>query len=275
MNISVAPEVVFHLGNLPITNTKTTAVLITVLLLALGWYVKKTFSLVPTRLQTLLEIVLGFVLFQVETAFNSRKRARQLSPIILSLLLMIFISNQLLVFPILGQIILGDVSVFRTLTSDISEAIALALLVLLIAHGIAFSISPLRHIGNFLKFGQLLKVRSWGDLGNTVMDIFLGLMDIISEFAKLFSLSFRLFGNVFAGELVILVITSLSFATKFFVPIPFMVLSIFSGIVQALVFTMLAIQFMAGTINAVGDSDTEVADEEKLGKPEMNLTTNL
>ncbi len=257
MNISVAPEVLFRVGSIPITNTKTTAVFLTFLFVIFGLYARRTFGLVPTRIQTLLEVAISFVSEQLDGAFNSKSRARQVFPLIMTLLLFIFFSNQLLIIPVLGQIVLGETPIFRTLTSDISEAIALAVIVLVFTHIIAFSISPLTHIGNFLKFGELLKIRKISDVGNAVMEIALGFMDIIGEVAKLFSLSFRLFGNVFAGELVILVIASLTFATKFFVPIPFMVLSIFSGLVQALVFTMLSIQFMAGTINSAGDADEQ------------------
>lgn len=266
MNISVAPEILFSIGQIPVTNTKTTSLLITLVFIIFGLYAKRTFKLVPTRLQTLLEISINYIFTQTDTAFNSKKRAKQLFPIIMSFLVVIFVSNQLLIIPVLGNLILGETPIFRTLTSDISQTVALSLFVLIIAHGIAITVSPINHIGNFLKFGLLLKVRSWADFGNALMEIFLGLMDIVSELAKLFSLSFRLFGNVFAGELVILVISSLSFATKFFVPIPFMVLSIFSGLVQAVVFAMLAIQFMAGTINAAGDTynaeDKDLAGEQ-------------
>ncbi|MDQ5919617.1 MAG: F-type H+-transporting ATPase subunit a [Patescibacteria group bacterium] len=79
----------------------------------------------------------------------------------------------------------------------------------------------------------------------------MGLLDIIGELAKILSLSARLFGNIFAGDVMILVIVSLSTYTQFFVPLPFLALSIFSGFVQAFVFSLLSIQFLSGTITSV------------------------
>jgi F0F1-type ATP synthase membrane subunit a len=95
-----------------------------------------------------------------------------------------------------------------------------------------------------------------------MMDLVLGVLDIISEIAKLISLSFRLFGNVIAGELIIIIISGLSFYTRAFVPIPFMALSIISGVVQALVFAMLSIQFIAGSVNAAEESAAGKSDSE-------------
>ena len=81
----------------------------------------------------------------------------------------------------------------------------------------------------------------------------LGLLDIIGELAKVISLSARLFGNILAGELIILIIAGLAAFTPFFIPIPFFVLSIFSGVVQTFVFVLLSIGFMSTTINSVKD----------------------
>jgi F-type H+-transporting ATPase subunit a len=92
-----------------------------------------------------------------------------------------------------------------------------------------------------------LKIRSPKQAFDAVLGLFLGALDIIGEFAKVLSLSGRLFGNLFAGDVMVAVIISLASFTQFIVPIPFMFLSIFSGIVQAAVFTMLSILFIAGT----------------------------
>jgi F-type H+-transporting ATPase subunit a len=67
--------------------------------------------------------------------------------------------------------------------------------------------------------------------------------------AKVISVSCRLFGNLFAGDVMVAVIISLSKFTEFIVPIPFLFLGIFSGFVQAFVFTLLSLQFVSSTYN--------------------------
>ena len=70
----------------------------------------------------------------------------------------------------------------------------------------------------------------------------MGILEFIAEFAKIVSFSFRLFGNVFAGE-VLLAITA--FLVPFFIPVPFLMLEVFVGFIQALVFSMLTMVFIS------------------------------
>jgi F-type H+-transporting ATPase subunit a len=257
VTVSVAPETLFHIGPVAVNNSMTTALLVTGAIILLAIYAKATFKLIPTRLQLILELCAEFILTQLQGAFGSESKARKFFPLLMSLLLFIFIANQITVVPLVGQIVLGDTPVFRTTTSHLTAPVAMAIVTLAVAHIIAFSIAPLRHIGNFIKIAPFFKIRSFGDFGNALMEFMLGIMDIIGELAKLLSLSFRLFGNVFAGELMIAVIAGLTSFTRLFVPVPFMALSIFSGLVQAFVFTMLAVQFISGTIMAVSNTKEE------------------
>jgi cobalamin biosynthesis protein CobD/CbiB len=71
---------------------------------------------------------------------------------------------------------------------------------------------------------------------------FIGLIELISEFARMISFSFRLFGNIFAGEVLL---TIVGFLAPYIVPFPFLFLEVFVGFVQALIFSMLSIVFIA------------------------------
>jgi len=84
-----------------------------------------------------------------------------------------------------------------------------------------------------------------------LLDFMLGIMDIISEGARLISLPTRLFGNLVAGELIIAIISGLFFYTQFFVPIPMIILSILSGLVQAFVFALLTLLFLSTNVRNV------------------------
>jgi F-type H+-transporting ATPase subunit a len=149
--------------------------------------------------------------------------------------------------------------VFRVPTANLALTVGLALAVVVAANILAFSISPIRHIQQFIVIKPLLAARTPSAFGLAFIDFFLGFLNIISEFAKVFSLSFRLFGNIFAGEVMVAVIAGLSAYTHFIAPIPFVALSIFSGFIQAFVFVLLSIQYIAGSIAAVEQSDLKAA----------------
>jgi len=251
MSVSISSEALFHIGGFAVTNGMFTAVVISVILIAFSAYLSRKLSLVPGRIQTTLEILVEYLMKQLEQAFGSRDRARKFFPLLMTLLIFIVVANQFSLVPLVSQIVFKGDPVFRLPTADLSGTVGLALLILFIAHFIAFSIRPLKHVGGFIKIESILKIRSLKDIPQALLDFFLGLLDIISEFAKLLSLSFRLFGNIFAGEVMVAVIAGISVYTAYIVPIPFIVLSIFSGFVQAFVFVLLSMQYIAFTIKSV------------------------
>lgn len=250
-NFTLSATPIVQLGDFAVTNSVLAAFLITLIIIALVSFIKKRASLVPTRLQLGTEIITGFFLDNLRTAFGSEQRARKYLPLFLSIFIFLVIANQFSVIPLVTSIVSSGGNLLRVPTSDWSQTLTLALIIVIGAHLIALSISPLRHIGNFIKVKSFLKVRSFSDFGNAFLEFFLGLMDIISEFAKVISISARLFGNIFAGEIMVAIIASIAVFTQFLVPVPFMILSIFSGFVQAFVFTLLSLQFMTSTITSV------------------------
>lgn len=250
LDISVPAPVIFHVGSIPVSNAVIAAFVGSGLLILGALVLRKGMGLIPTRGQALMEFIFEYIDTQLTQAFGSKERGRKFFPLVMTILLFIAIANQLSVFPLLFQIVVGDKSLLRLATSDLSQTLTLGLTVVLLSHVLALIMSPVKHVGNYIRIAPLLKVRSLGDLGNALIELFLGFMDIIGEFAKIISISCRLFGNLFAGDVMVAVIISLSKFTEFIVPIPFLFLGIFSGFVQAFVFTLLSIQFMAGPVNA-------------------------
>jgi F-type H+-transporting ATPase subunit a len=221
---------------------------ITILLLFFLYRAKSKFGIVPTKIQIIFEAIYDFFNDQVKQAFTNEKQAKKVLPLIITLFVVIFCANQFSLVPLVGQLVYGDASLFRTPTSDLSLPLALAIGAVVITNIIAFIMSPIGHISKYINLGPLLKARSGKAFFQGFIDLFLGMLDIVGEFSKILSLTFRLFGNVISGEIIILVISGLSMFTAFIVPIPFMVLSVFSGLVQAFVFSVLSLQFIAGTI---------------------------
>jgi len=245
--ISIKASPVFEIFGLSITNSMLTLFLVNIILLALALFIKKGSGLIPSRLQVITESIFGFFNSSLEPAFGDKETARKFLPLIMTLFLVIFFANQISLLPILMDLKLGSgANLFRVPTSDFSLTIALALIVVVLSHLIALRIAPVKHVLNMTKIGEILKVRSVKDLTNLFLELFLGVLDLIGEVAKIVSLSARLFGNVLAGELMVLIITYLGVYTAYFIPIPFIFLSAFSGVVQAIIFPMLTIQYIAG-----------------------------
>lgn len=257
-NISLAAEKIFTLFGLQFTNTFLSAILVSFSLIAFSILATRKFTVIPGRIQSMVEIIIEFMLEQLELAFGSKEKAKKFLPWLITFLVFITIANQFSLVPLVGQIVANGKPVFRTATSDLSLTVALGLCVVLAAHAIAFAARPLKHLSNFFPVHELFKARTAGEFFNACLSMFLGFLDVIGEFAKIMSLSFRLFGNIFAGEVIIAIIAALSAFTSYIVPIPFLALSIFSGFVQAFVFTMLATQFIAATLKDSHEStDTE------------------
>jgi F-type H+-transporting ATPase subunit a len=253
-DIRLPADILFSLGPIGVTNGHLAAFSITVAFSLVGLLSYKRLRLVPGRLQSSIELLVEFMLDRVESAFGDKKTARKFFPLLMTSLLFILIANQFSLIPLVGNIVTGETPVLRSPTSDLAMTLALSLFVVVLANVLAFSISPLHHIGNFIKVAPLFRARSLGELARAVLDFLLGLLDIISEFAKIISLGGRLFGNIFAGEVMVAVIAGLSIYTQFLAPIPFIFLSLFSGVIQAFVFVLLATQFIAGSIGSAKEA---------------------
>ncbi len=265
-DISLKSPNVLEFGSFHITNTALGGFLTTALLIVFIFYIVRNAKLIPGRLQIISEMTVKmFYDFLIE-AYGSKKRALKYLPFFVTMFLFLILANQFSVIPLINQIVTGDGSLlFRVSTADYSQPIALALISIIGSHIIAFSISPIRHIGNFIKIEPFIKARSIKDIANACFEFFLGVLDIIGEFAKFISISSRLFGNIFAGEVMITVIAGIASWTAYVLPIPFIALSIFSGFVQAYVFAVLALNFMAGTVTAAEpDEPKELATAKAL-----------
>lgn len=248
MEYTLIAPTLFSLGPINFTNSMLTAVVMTFCFAIFALVVNRSFGLVPSRIQMFIELVSDFMMEQLVSAFGSEKQARKYFPFIMTLLFFIALANQFTIVPLVSALVMGETPLFRLPTADLSLTFTLSLMVLFVANGVAFTLSPLGQIGKFIRIEPLLKARSLGDIANGLLEVFLGLLDIIGEIAKALSLSFRLFGNVFAGELMVGIIAGLATFTAFFAPVPFMVISMFSGVIQAFVFVLLTLQFIAGSI---------------------------
>lgn len=252
-HVSLAPEKVFELAGFTVTNSMLASGLVFILLVIFALFVRRGSGLIPGRLQIMVEMIMQLFLDQLTQSLGNEKKARKLLPMIMTFFLFILIGNLFALMPLVSALMIegdhGPLMFFRVPTTDYSLTIAFALMVVLGSNILAFSISPIRHISTFIRIGSILKARTPMEFFMGVIDFGLGLMEFVSEVAKVISLATRLFGNIFAGEVVVAIIMSLMFWTAYFLPIPFLVLTTIGGIAQAFVFCFLAIISFSSHVN--------------------------
>lgn len=260
--IKLAPDVLGQIGPISITSSMVSVFTVSAIMIILALILRRKLSLKPGRAQMILEMMVNLILDSMTRAFDSEKRARKFFPLMFTIFTFLIFSNYFGLIPLLDSIVIGDgVKVFSTPTAHYSLTITLALIMIGAASIFSFILSPLGYIGNFIRVKPLwegLKELSPGKISMSFIDIFLGCMDIIGEIAKIISISTRLFGNMFAGGVIILIVSNLSAYTQFVVPLPFSVLGLITGIVQAFVFATLGILFISGLANSVKPGELEI-----------------
>lgn len=252
-------NIVFDFGFLHITNSVLASFVVSLLLVIAATIFTRKFSLIPTRIQILLEMLVQFFLNTLKDAYGSEERARKFLPLIMTFFLYLFVTNIFFLLPLVNNMVVhGDghtFPLFRLSTSDWSQTLALALVTVVGAHAVALSIHPVKHIGAFIRVGDFIKARSIGEVLMAFINFFIGIIELIGEIARPISLSARLFGNIFAGEMMVAVIATIAAPFTWYVlPMPFIALGVFVGLVQAFVFTFLSLLFMAQTVQVAHHS---------------------
>ena len=233
--MTLAPSILFHIGNFPVTNTLVTTAVVDIIIIALVIAFNKCLSLYPKGVQNILEMVYDY--FYSATKEVSSK-VDIIYPWVTTLFIFIVISNVMGQFPGFETIRFhaagsGEegVPLFRTATSDLNLTLAFAVISIFMCHLYSIKYTGVKgYIGRFLNFKMF------------PIFLFVGLLEFIGEFTKVISLSCRLFGNLFAGESVMGTVSSM-FA--FGLPLPFMCLELMVAVIQAIVFAMLTMAFMS------------------------------
>ena len=234
MNISLAAEPLFHIGTFPFTNTLLMAWVVIAALSAIAVITRRRLAVVPSGVGNAMEAVVEGVLDLVDSVTHDRKRSERFLPLVATIFLFVIVSNWIELIPGLGTIGLWEehegktilVPFIRSASADLNVTLAVALVSVVATQWFGIRMLGLgKHLRKFFNFTNPIHG-------------FVGILELISEFAKIVSFSFRLFGNIFAGEVLLLVVTTL---VPYIIPIPFLALELFVGFVQALVFAMLTL----------------------------------
>ncbi len=273
-----APDVITHLGPLPITNTLIHTLLVDGLLIGIAIFLSKRIKTYPEGLQTIVEPLIDGIKGLVESIATTKKAANAIFPFIATFFLLIFITNFTGLLPGVGtigffseesskQLTVNEkthasskeeseknyqekksskhsteeseekteesheafIPLLRGATSDINMTFALATLSVIFTHMLSIQITGFKdYITRYFSFNPV--------------NLYIGILELVAEVMKILSLSFRLFGNIYAGEVALHTISAL-FA--FLAPLPFLLLESIVSVVQALVFSVLTLVFMS------------------------------
>ncbi len=268
-------EPIFHFGTFPVTNAYINSTLAVLFFIIMGLLLRKRIDERPKGLQNIAEAILEFLLGYIDKVTLNRKKSLQFLPIVGGLFLFILISNWMGLLPGTGSIgryllVHGEtelVPLLRPANSDLNMTLAMALVSVISAHifGI-LAIGFFKYANKFIKIGDL--IASFRKGGVSIMaasiEFVIGIIETFLEAAKVASLSFRLFGNIFAGEILLTVIAGL---ISFAVPLPFIFLEILVGIIQATVFSLLTLVYLVMATAPVHGHSTEKAHAESHPAP--------
>lgn len=234
MEVSLRPEIILTINNFHLTNSFFTSLVTSLTVVLLFFLVTRSLRLIPSFSQNILELVF-------EALYNlnfqlAGQRVWKIFPWFVTFFVFILVANLIGLLPGFGSIGFYEIEnghkiftpLLRPVNSDLNMTLGLALVSLAATH-----ILSLKELGAKEYLARFFSLNP--------VNLFVGLLEIIAEITKLFSLSFRLFGNIFAGEAVLFTISKF-FA--FLLPIPFVLLEIVVGFVQALIFAMLTMVFM-------------------------------
>ncbi len=235
IHISLAAEPIGHILGFPITNSMLGALLAATVLVLVARAAGRRAELRPARAQNAFEMILEFLLGLMDSVTHDRVKSKKFFPIIATIFLFIVTMNWMSLVPIFGTIGLNHVEdgqkvltpFLRAGTADLNMTVAIAMISVIAAQffGVMY-VGAKKHLRKYFNPNPTFT--------------FVGIIEFIGEFTKIISFSFRLFGNVFAGEVLLLVISSL---VPLLAPLPFYFLELFVGLIQGLVFALLSLVF--------------------------------
>ena len=249
--VHLAPQEVFAIGGFVVTNTLLSAWLTTVVVVLLFGLSTRSMRVVPSRMQGLIELFIE-ALFNFVKGVAGERYARAFFPILATIFIFVaFMALMALlpIYPTVGFTAEGEHQItthlLRSAGTDINLPLALAVISFLFVEIWGFKAHKFGYMREFIRFVNPIQ-------------FFIGILELLSHFIRLISFTFRLFGNMLAGEIVLFMMT---FLLIFIAPIAFYFLEILVGGVQALIFMGLTLVFaMMAVASHEGHEEEEHAE---------------
>jgi F-type H+-transporting ATPase subunit a len=233
IHVALKPYIVGELFSVPITATLITTWLVMFLLIAGAFFLSRKMTLVPKKIQSVAEMLVGGILDYMTDVLENRKMALKYFPIVSTIFIFILALNWFGLLPGVTAIGLDQDGYFTPLlypaATDLNITIAFAIIAFLtIEIAGVLTLGLFKYAGKFFNFSSPLA-------------FIIGIIELISEMARLISFSFRLFGNIFAGKTLLVVII---FFVPYIMPVPLYAFELFVGFIQAFVFAILTLFFI-------------------------------
>jgi F-type H+-transporting ATPase subunit a len=238
---------------LPITNTILAGWITIIVLVLLSWLVTRRMKLIPGRGQALFEFALGWI-YDFCVSVAGEKNARKFFPMVCTIFLFIIINAWMSLIPGYGSVQIfingSEHELLRGANTDVNTPLAIALVSFVFVIYYGLKMLKFKWISQYLNFGPLFRAIGQAfkghlkpmDIFSGAIGIFVGLLELLSMFIRIISLTFRLFGNMTAGEILVMVV---AFLVPMAVSWVVYGLELFIGFIQALVFSGLTLTFVA------------------------------
>ncbi|HEY0010379.1 MAG TPA: F0F1 ATP synthase subunit A [Candidatus Paceibacterota bacterium] len=233
MHVVLKAEPVGHFLGLTLTNSLLMTWVVMAVLVIFALLFRRKIALIPGKLQAGVEWLFEGVLGYMEDVLEDAKLARRFFPLVMTIFLFVLVGNEMAFLPGVGSIGVegehGLTPLFRAPGADLNFTLALAFISFF-----TIEIASLAILGAKSYGGKYFNFHS-------ISGFFVGIIEIISNLGRIISFSFRLFGNIFAGEVMIVVAM---FFVAYLLPVPLMAFEVFVGFIQAVVFAMLTLFFI-------------------------------
>ncbi len=251
----LAAEEAFHLLGFPITNSIVGAWVTMIVLIVVSYLVTRRMKLIPGRIQSAFEFLLGW-LYNFCQSVAGAEKGRRFFPVVATIFLFVAFNAWLSLLPGFGSITITNpeghhVHLFRGANTDINMPLALAIVSFIFVEFYGLKSLGIRYLGKFINVGQFFRSLGlicrgrvkpgFGGLTTGFIQIFVGLLEGLSELVRIVSFTFRLFGNMTAGEILLLIA---AFLIPWVFALPFYGLELLVGFVQALIFAGLTLVFL-------------------------------
>ena len=251
--VTLFAEPIAHYGSFTITNALLTSWFAVFIIIILSLVLRLKLKEVPGKTQSLFELIIENSLDLFDQVTNDRSLSVQIFPVAISMFFFILVNNWLGLIPLGGLGLLEKskdglsfVPFLRGGTADINTTLALSVMAVIGANifGV-ISVGLWKTLNKYFNIKILSEILTKIKKEPTIIIVapitfFVGLIEFVGEFAKVASLSFRLFGNVFSGEVLL---ASISAIIAYMVPIPFIFLEVLVGFIQALIFSILLVVY--------------------------------
>lgn len=235
--VHITPNEVFHIGSLIITNSMLYAWISSAVIVILSITIARMVHLRPRKgLIQFYELGTDFITNLIASSMGSREKALKYSPYFVAMFFFIMLSNWMGLLPGVGEAVtINGTPAFRPFTADLNGTLAVACVSMFFIQKFAIAESGfIPHMKHYFN-GSFKNPMTW----------FLGGFEILGEFTRIFSLALRLFLNVAIGEIIITVFAYLGAAAAPITSLPFVILELLVGALQAYIFVMLSVMYLA------------------------------